>query len=144
MLHTVSSLGALFGVSILEDKGHAHNELCDVVYQMSSHSCVIFKFSTLSFEYISAISLKSQENHWFLSYQILDKWLWIPPKACLISGVKYYCLYHIIITSIDPINISFTTPFILAVVVAKIWICAREISYVLYWDNFLSMPSNIS
>jgi hypothetical protein len=32
MLHTVSRLQALFGVSILEDKGHARNELWDVVY----------------------------------------------------------------------------------------------------------------
>ena len=31
-------LGALFGVSILEDKGHARNELWDIVYQMSSGS----------------------------------------------------------------------------------------------------------
>ena len=29
-------LGALFGVSILEDKGHARNELWDIMYQMSS------------------------------------------------------------------------------------------------------------
>jgi hypothetical protein len=58
----------------------------------------------------------------------------------LISGMKYYCLYHIIITSIDHINIS----VILAVVVAKIWIYARENSYVLHWDYFISMPSNIS
>ena len=29
-------LEALFGVSILEDKGHARNELWDIVYQMSS------------------------------------------------------------------------------------------------------------
>jgi hypothetical protein len=29
-------LEALFGVSILEDKGHALNELWDIVYQMSS------------------------------------------------------------------------------------------------------------
>jgi hypothetical protein len=36
MLQAVSRLGALFGVSILEDKGHARNELWDVVYQMSS------------------------------------------------------------------------------------------------------------
>jgi hypothetical protein len=28
-------LEALFGVSILEDKGHARNELWDIVYQMS-------------------------------------------------------------------------------------------------------------
>ena len=27
-------LGALFGVSILEDKGHARNELWDIMYQM--------------------------------------------------------------------------------------------------------------
>jgi hypothetical protein len=67
MLHTVSRFGALFGVSILEDKGHARNELWDVVYHMPS---VICKFSTLSFEYIS---LKSQENHWFLSNVVLDK-----------------------------------------------------------------------
>jgi hypothetical protein len=86
------------------------------------------------------ISLKSQENRGFLSNVVLDKWLWIRPKAYLISGMKYYCLYHIIITSIDHINIS----FILAVVVAKIWICARENSYVLHWDYFISMPSNIS
>jgi hypothetical protein len=31
-------LGAVFGVSILEDKGHARNELWDIVYQMSSES----------------------------------------------------------------------------------------------------------
>jgi hypothetical protein len=31
------ALEALFGVSILEDKGHARNELWDIVYQMSSH-----------------------------------------------------------------------------------------------------------
>jgi hypothetical protein len=134
MLHTVSRLGALFGVSILEDNGHARNDLWDIVYHMSS---VICKFSSLSIEYIS---LKSQENHVFLSNVVLDKWLWIRPKAYLTSGMKYYCLYHIIITSIDPSNIS----FILAVVVAKIWICARENSYVLYWDYFISMPSNIS
>jgi hypothetical protein len=67
MLHTVSRLRALFGVYILEDKGHARNELWDVVYHMSS---VIFKFSTLSFEYIS---LKSKENHGFLSYSVSDK-----------------------------------------------------------------------
>ena len=67
MLHTVSRFGELFGVSILEDKGHARNELWDVVYHMSS---VICKFSTLSFEYIS---LKSKENHWFLSNVVLDK-----------------------------------------------------------------------
>ena len=67
MLHTVSRLGALFGVSILEDKGHARNGLWDVVYHMSS---VICKFSTLLFEYIS---LKSQENHGVLSYSVLDK-----------------------------------------------------------------------
>jgi hypothetical protein len=32
----VDRLGALFGVSILEDKGHARNELWDIVYQISS------------------------------------------------------------------------------------------------------------
>ena len=42
-------LGALFGVSILEDKGHARNELWDIMYQMSSVLC---KFSTFTFEYI--------------------------------------------------------------------------------------------
>jgi hypothetical protein len=31
----VDRLGVLFGVSILEDKGHAHTELWDIVYQMS-------------------------------------------------------------------------------------------------------------
>ena len=67
MLHTVSRLQALFGVSILEDKGHARNELWDVVYHMSS---VICEFSSLSFEYIS---LKSQENRGFLSNVVLDK-----------------------------------------------------------------------
>jgi hypothetical protein len=39
MLHTVSRLRTLFGVSILEDKGHARNELWDVVYQMSTVKC---------------------------------------------------------------------------------------------------------
>ena len=68
MLHTVSRLQALFGVSILEDKGHERNELwADVVYHMSS---VICKFSSLSFDYIS---LKSQENRGFLSNVVLDK-----------------------------------------------------------------------
>jgi hypothetical protein len=38
MLYTVSRLGALFGVSILEDKGYARNELWDVVYHMSRQS----------------------------------------------------------------------------------------------------------
>ena len=42
-------LVALFGVSILEDKGHARNELWDIMYQMSSVLC---KFSTFTFEYI--------------------------------------------------------------------------------------------
>ena len=46
--YSVDRLGALFGVSILEDKGHARNELWDIVYQISS---VICKFSTFSFEY---------------------------------------------------------------------------------------------
>ena len=48
--HTLFSdrLGVLFGVSILEDKGHARNELWDIVYQISS---VICKFSSFSFEY---------------------------------------------------------------------------------------------
>ena len=32
MLHTVSRLGAIFGVSILEDKDQARNEFWDVVY----------------------------------------------------------------------------------------------------------------
>jgi hypothetical protein len=41
---------ALFGVSILEDKRHARNELWYVVYRMSN---VICKFFTFSFEYIS-------------------------------------------------------------------------------------------
>ena len=36
-------LGALFGVSILEDKGHARNELWDIMYQMSS-ALQIFDF----------------------------------------------------------------------------------------------------
>jgi hypothetical protein len=114
MLHTVSRLGALFGVSILEDNGHARNDLWDIVYHMSS---VICKFSSLSIEYIS---LKSQENRGFLSNVVLnpakESGQRIRPKAYLISGMKYYCLYHIIITSIDHINIS----FILAVVVVKI------------------------
>ena len=43
-------LGALFGVSILEDKDHTRNELWYVVYQMSSVICKCFTFS---FEYIS-------------------------------------------------------------------------------------------
>jgi hypothetical protein len=34
VLHTVLRFGALSGVSILQDKGHARNELWDVVYQM--------------------------------------------------------------------------------------------------------------
>ena len=46
--YSVDRLGALFGVSILGDKGHARNELWDIVYQISS---VICKFSTFSFEY---------------------------------------------------------------------------------------------
>jgi hypothetical protein len=31
---------------------------------------------------------------------------------------------------------------ILAVEAAKIWICASENSYLLYWNYFISMPSN--
>jgi hypothetical protein len=49
---------------------------------------------------------KARGKAWFLSYFVLDKWLRILPKAYLISGMKYYCLYHIILTSIYPI-ISF-------------------------------------
>jgi hypothetical protein len=36
MIQASDRLGALFGVSILDDKGHARNELWYVVYQMSS------------------------------------------------------------------------------------------------------------
>jgi hypothetical protein len=49
---------------------------------------------------------KPRGKAWFSSYFLLDKWLRILPKAYLISGMKYYCLYHRIITFIDPI-ISF-------------------------------------
>jgi hypothetical protein len=73
-----------------------------VVYQMSG---VICKFFTFSFEYISS-KKTTRKSMVFLIYFLLDKWLRILPKAYLISGMKYYCLYHRIITFIDPI-ISF-------------------------------------
>ena len=92
-------LGALFGVSILE----ARNELWYVMYQMSGVICnfllCVLRLSTFRWR-------KARGKEWFSSYFVLDKWLRILPKAYLISGMKYYCLYHIIITSIDPI-ISF-------------------------------------
>ena len=69
MLHTVSRLQALFGVSILEDKGHVCNELWDVVYHMSS---VICKFSSLSFEYISLKSLKKIVGFYQMLFWISD------------------------------------------------------------------------
>jgi hypothetical protein len=50
MIQASDRLGTLFGVSILEDKGHARNELWYVVYQMSSVMC---KLLTISFEYTS-------------------------------------------------------------------------------------------
>ena len=59
-------LERFFGVSILEDRGHARNELWDVVYQMSS---VICKFSTLSCEYIS---LKKIMCFYHILYWISD------------------------------------------------------------------------
>jgi hypothetical protein len=37
MIQASDRLEALFGVSIIEDKGHARNELWYVVYQMSSY-----------------------------------------------------------------------------------------------------------
>ena len=58
-------LGALFGVSILEDKGHARNELWDIMYQMSSVLC---KFSTFTFEYYF-----DEEMHEEKLYFLLDK-----------------------------------------------------------------------
>jgi hypothetical protein len=70
MLHIVSRLGALFGVSILEDKSHARNELWDVVYHMSS---VICKFSSLSFEYtVFRSSLKKIMGLYQMLYWISD------------------------------------------------------------------------
>ena len=59
-------LGALFGVSILEDKGHARNELWDIMYQMSSVLC---KFSTFTFEYIL---MKKCTRKSYISYWISD------------------------------------------------------------------------
>ena len=65
-------LEALFGVSILEDKGHARNELWDIVYQMS---CDLQIFDFYVWIYLA------EENHEEKLYFLLDKWLWNLPKA---------------------------------------------------------------
>jgi hypothetical protein len=67
MLYTVSRLQALFGVSILEDKSHARNELWDVVYHMSS---VICKFRLYR---LNIFRSRLKENRGFLSNVVLDK-----------------------------------------------------------------------
>jgi hypothetical protein len=115
-----------FGVSILEDKGNARNELWDIAYQMSS---VICKFSTFSFGYISLkksyISLKKS----YISYWISDS------KSCqrLIDLMRYVLLLFISYNY----NVHRPYYFILScgctsllTVTAKIWICAREILYI--------------
>jgi hypothetical protein len=93
MLHTVSSwrlIGSAFWCIYFRRQGPCAQWV--VGYRVSN--C---KFSTLSFEYIS---MKKITRKSYISYWISDS------ETCqglLISGMKYYCLYHIIMTSIDPI-----------------------------------------
>jgi hypothetical protein len=110
-------LEALFGVSILEDKGQARNELWDIVYQMS---CVICKFSTFTFEYIllKKISKKSYISYWISDSETCQRRIDLRYEILLFISYNY--------------NVHRSYLLILScgfwsVVTAKIWICAREI-----------------
>jgi hypothetical protein len=115
-------LGALFGVSILEDKVHARNELWDIVYHMSS---VICKFSTFTLEHIL---MKKRTRKGYISYWISDS------ETCQrLNDLKYEIVLFI------SYNYNVHWPYLLIilssrscwpVIAAKnIWICARD----LYW-----------
>ena len=124
-------LGALFGVSILEDKGHARNELWDTMYQMSSHSSVLCKFSTFTFEYIL---MKKCTRKSYISYWISDS------ETCRrLNDLRY----EIVLFISYNYNVHRSYLLILSCgcwpVVVKFEF-ARE-SYINY---FISMPSNIS
>ena len=64
-----------------------------------------------------------------------------PAKGLLISGMEYYCLYHIIITSIDPIYSFYLVAFGLLWLLKFEFVRAR---FILNYFYFISMLSTIS
>jgi hypothetical protein len=118
----------LFGVSILEDT------LFYRVSNVKSQVCMICKFSTFTFEYIS---LKKITRKSCICYWISDS------ETCqrLIDLRYEILLYHIIIASIDPIYSFYLVAFGLLWLLKFEFVRAR---FILNYFYFISMPSGIS
>ena len=92
MIQSSDSSEALFAASILEDNGHARNELWYVVIR-----CQVWFANFWLFR--SSIFRRRKACFWqiFVIYsESCQRLIWSQP----FSGMKYNCLYHIIITSI--------------------------------------------